>query len=400
MFEERRKDTIPVVFDRRKNSDILFQSLLNTMSVIVIITEGNLILYANDCFFKSTGYTQNDLPLLHLSDLFTDMDKDFLMYRVQRRLQGDLSLPDIYNDLEIVRKDKSILSIDLFPNLVYYNDKLCNLYTGLETTKHKKLEKALNGFFEFCPVPAFIKDKNHRLVKATPFYTKITGKNSLEIIGKNSHELFDSEFADKLDEEDTLVMMTKKTLTVEEILFDKTYVKIKFPINGDLIGGFSVDVTEKVNRRKEIEESNRKYEELYNVLVSMLDTIPSMYWVYDCEKNISFANKILRDYSPIIDIFDTDICMSLPEEKEIFTKIINEGTEDEVYLEITKYPLYNTEGKITGCIGHLEDVTDNIKTQKSIVTKLEKINSESKNGVTTLLNILNTTVNSFARKQV
>lgn len=54
-----------------------------------------------------------------------------------------------------------------------------------------------------------------------------------------------------------------------------------------MIGGFSIDITDKI-------ESEKKYQDLYDVLASMLDTLPDMLWVYDKKKEIKFANKSIE----------------------------------------------------------------------------------------------------------
>ena len=134
-----------------------------------------------------------------------------------------------------------------------------------------------------------------------------------------------------------------------------------------------MDITEKMEYKKELEESNIKYQELYNMLAAMLDNMSSMLWIYDKRKNIKFANKALKEYSNKINIFEIDECMVLPDKKETFVKTFTIEDEKEVKLEITKTPLFDTNGIVIGCNGYLKDVTELMKRQKKIVEKLEKL---------------------------
>lgn len=403
-MEERRKENVQVISDRRKQINIdekALQKLIDTMIVAIVIVSEDKIEYVNNTFYKLTGYEKEDLVNIKIFDLLTDENKVVLSERITKRLYGmeDL-LPASYSNLELKKKDGSTFTTHLFPSLICYDNKLCTIYIGLETTAYIKTEKALNGFFEHCPLPAFIKDRYGRLVRASSIYAETTGKSDLEIIGKKTDELFPTELASKLNEEDNFVFNNKKSIIVDEIINDRYYTKIKFPINGDLIGGFSMDITEKIEYKKELEESNIKYQELYNMLAAMLDNMSSMLWIYDKRKNIKFANKALKEYSNKINIFEIDECMVLPDKKETFVKTFTIEDEKEVKLEITKTPLFDTNGIVIGCNGYLKDVTELMKRQKKIVEKLEKLDGKTKQETKDALNTLNNTITLFNERWV
>lgn len=396
-MEDRRKHIVHVKDERRTGFfEKTFEEMLNTMNVgVLILAEDYKIVYTNDAFLKITSYTKEDLPLLKFEDILPDHSKELLMERSRKRLIGeDISLPSNYIDLELVRKNGEMFTCNMSPGTIIHNGVPCVIYAGVETTSQRKIEKALEQFFEFCPLPAFIKNRDGSIIKATNSYQKSVGKSELEIIGKKSHEIFTTSFADKIDEEDEIVFKTKKPITVEEVLDNRHYVKTKFPINGDLIGGFSVDITDRVETEKILEESYKSCNELYSVLRSLLDTMPSMLWVYDSHKNIKFSNKALQEYLIDIDVFEDDDIIGNCSEEKTFIKSFNINNSPR-YFDIRKTPLLDDSGKIIGCCGSLKDVTETLKQKDTLLKKIEKMEGETKTETEKVQNILRSTLTLF-----
>jgi hypothetical protein len=92
--------------------------------------------------------------------------------------------------------------------------------------------------------------------------------------------------------------------------------------------------------------------------------------------------------------------MVLPDKKETFVKTFTIEDEKEVKLEITKTPLFDTNGIVIGCNGYLKDVTELMKRQKKIVEKLEKLDGKTKQETKEALNTLNNTITLFNERWV
>lgn len=390
-MEDRRVKNVPVNLERRRLfTEKTFEKMLDKMNVGMVITDGEKILYTNETFHKLTGYSKEELDALNVKKLMTPECATYLYDRIIKRMNGDMSLPDVYEDLEFVKKSGDRFTVDLYPGLIPYCGKVCVIYTAIETTAERKTELALNGFFDYCPLPGFITDKQGRVVKATKYYEKSLGKSLLEIVGKTTNELFSPDFAKKIREEDEFVFKTKKSIIVDEVHHNKYYTKIKFPINGDLVGGFSVDITDKI-------EAERKYQDLYDVLSSMLDTLPEMLWVYDKNREVRFANKALRTNFPDLNVFDSYECMKIVEEETTFIKkIVIDGKD--ITFEIIKTPLLDEDGNIVGCCGRMNDITETIKQQSKIMQKILKLEDNTLKKNKEAIKTLNDTISLFNKR--
>jgi PAS domain S-box-containing protein len=398
-MEERRKQDVPVEVERRKSSiEEALEYISNIMNIIALITRDDKIYYANNAFFSIFGFTKEEMSSIHVSDIFVEENRDVLTERLYKRLEEqNESLPDKYVDIEFKKKDGTRITCNIYPAVLMYRGQKCVIYIGNETTQQLKIKKALNGFFEYCPVPAFIKDKNKRMIKAAKYYEQNLHLTELEVIGKTSAEIFPPDFARKIDVEDDFIFKYKRPLTVDETLDGRCYVKTKFPINGDLIGGFSIDVTERIRSRELLEESNKKYKILYDLLVSFLDTIPEMIWIQDKHKNILFSNKALQESLKNINMFEMLECSEIPTKQKTFVKRANIDDKD-VYLEITLTPLFDeNEEDVVGCSGVVKDVTETIIRQGKIIEKLTTLEATTKNNTKEALRALSSTMSNFSK---
>jgi PAS domain S-box-containing protein len=399
LYLDRRKQSIHIDEDRRKkqNNDF-FDTIMEQLSVMIAIVLDNKIIYANTVFFNMLGYNKDELEKINVSDVLSNNQKEILLDRIKRRIDGDLTLPDSYENIEIIKKNGESLITTIYPNLIYYNGKLCTLYAGLDFTGQRRNEKALNQFFEYCPTAAFIKDMQFRLIKVSPQYEKIINMPMLDIIGKTTNELFPTEIAEKLIEEDVYVSTSKKPITVEEKINDRIFLKTKYPINGRYIGGFSLDITERVNIRQQLEEEHKKYHNLYKIFSSTLDNMNDMIWICDDKQNIIYQNKSLLKSNHIIDLIGLNEMLYFPCTKETNTKKITYN-ESNMYFEITKNPIFDNDNTMIGCFGKIKDITEIVENENKRIEKFNYFQKEVKNNVIALTRF-NSIVNSLNKKEM
>lgn len=391
----RRKQDIPVTFDRRipVETEKFFEKLMNQLSVIIAICSNDKIVYANDIFFQILGYKREELDKISVVNLLSYHQKEILVDRMKRRLDGDVTLPDHYKDIEILKSNGEKIVTTVYPNLIFFKGQLCTLYAGLDFTGQKRNEKVLNQFFEYCPTAAFIKDMQGRLIKVSPHYEKIIGKPMLDIISKSTFELFPKEMATTLVKEDEFVDISKKPIMVEETINGRTYLKTKFPINGMYIGGFALDITEKIQTQKMLEEEHCRCQEIYQILASTLDTMDEMIWICDKKGEIIYQNKALKDEPNVIDLIGHEEMSNLVDTKKKFLKSYNNDYE-ESYFEITKTPILNDNGDIIGCCGKIQDVTLRVQKENRLLEKIELFQKENELNMQALVN-LNNTINTL-----
>jgi PAS domain S-box-containing protein len=143
-----------------------------------------------------------------------------------------------------------------------------------DITERKVVEKALHEseeifrhFMEYSPIYVFFKDKNIRSLVLSKNYENLLGKPLSDLIGKNMNELFPSELAVNMVEDDKRVLAEGRVITVEEELNGRFYQTIKFPIVIDgkpsYLAGYTIDITNNKKNEKILRESEEKYRSIF-----------------------------------------------------------------------------------------------------------------------------------------
>lgn len=175
------------------------------------------------------------------------------------------------------------------------------------------------------------------------------------------------------------------------------------------------DKTRAENLERELQKARLEREEYKNLVIAIGDTIPDMMWAKSTDGKYIYANDgILKglfygiDYRNIIgrtDIELAGICKNLVgPEKHTFGEIC--GNSDvivldklkkerflewglingkEMYLEVYKAPLFDSNGTIVGTVGTGRDVTDWYLSIKKAVLNADKYTNKYKQSVSTLI---------------
>ena len=162
----------------------------------------------------------------------------------------------------------------------------------------KSNEAIFNQFLEHSPIYIFFKDENIRSLRLSRNYEKMIGKPLDELLGKSMNELFPSELAKNMVENDLQILRDGFKIEVDEELNNRHYSTIKFPIQiegkSKFLAGFTIDITE----RKQAEEALRVSEERFRV---MLQSAPSVcVQGYSTDGTIQYwnqASELLYGYS-------------------------------------------------------------------------------------------------------
>ncbi|MEW6520402.1 MAG: ATP-binding protein [Thermodesulfobacteriota bacterium] len=136
--------------------------------------------------------------------------------------------------------------------------------------KRREAEKALlenqtifQAFLEHSPVYIFFKDHEIRSLMLSRNYEKMLGMPLENILGKTMDEVFPSDLAKSMIEDDKRILGEGKCITVVEELGGKTYETTKFPVfiegKPTMLAGFTLDISE---RRQVEEEKARLAEQL------------------------------------------------------------------------------------------------------------------------------------------
>lgn len=143
-----------------------------------------------------------------------------------------------------------------------------------DVTAKKKAEQSLaesealfNQLLEHSPIYIFFKDENIRAVKLSRNYETMIGRPLDEILGRSMDDLFPSDLAKAMIEDDKRILHQGKEVRVDEELGDRCYTTIKFPISvaghPRYLAGFTIDITE---RKRILDEVSKAREDIARLL--------------------------------------------------------------------------------------------------------------------------------------
>jgi diguanylate cyclase (GGDEF)-like protein/PAS domain S-box-containing protein len=143
-----------------------------------------------------------------------------------------------------------------------------------DITERRRVEDTLREsqdlfslFMRHSPIYTYIKtvtSTESRVVQASDNFQEMIGISSADMVGKTVEDLFPPELAAKITADDWAVVSKGYVLKVDEDLKDRHYTTIKFPLlQGDktLLGGYTIDITERKQTEEKLKEANKHLEE-------------------------------------------------------------------------------------------------------------------------------------------
>lgn len=140
-----------------------------------------------------------------------------------------------------------------------------------DITKYKQDEKALHEseeifrhFMEHSPIYVFFKDSEIRSLRLSKNYEQMLGRPLADLLGKTMDDLFPSDLAKKMIEDDKRILRKGKLEIIEEELNDRYYITYKYPIvingNPKYLAGYTIDVTDPKKAGLKLQRSNKQLE--------------------------------------------------------------------------------------------------------------------------------------------
>jgi PAS domain S-box-containing protein len=164
------------------------------------------------------------------------------------------------------------------------------------------------------------------------------------------------------------------------------------------------DITETIEKQKEIQQSAERYQQLYNLFRLMADNMPDMLWAKDPDMRYIFVNKAICEgllhatnvEEPLgrtMDYFVEREQQKHPENPDWFTFGRNGASTDQLvlntgqaglfdelgtidgvfrYLDVRKAPILDEQGRMIGIVGSSRDVTLQKKAESELIIAKEK----------------------------
>jgi len=239
--------------------------------------------------------------------------------------------------------------------------------------------------------------QDNKVVFVNQVALDITGYAPDDLVGKGFMDLVPEEEKETLRKRYEMRMKGVKQLPMfKTVILRKNGEKSFIEASGGIINyeGRRADlvvirdITERVEADELINQSKKKYKELYNMLRLMADSITDYIWAKDMEGNYTFVNKIMADKL----LFAADTKEPLGKKIDYYVKKIRDensskywftygeltrDTDQQVietsqpveydekgyiklryhHFEIHKSPFFNEKGDLIGVVGTARDIT-------------------------------------------
>jgi PAS domain S-box-containing protein len=266
-----------------------------------------------------------------------------------------------------------------------------------ELEKNKQIEESkrlYEAITQNTPDLIYVFDLNYRFIYANEALLKMWGRRWDESIGKSMSELgYEPWHAEMHEREIELVIATKKPVRGEisfphATLGNRIYDYIFAPVidqygHVEAIAGTTRDITNQVDARKQIEESEIRFRNMVSQAPVAISVLRGENYVVEVanEKQLQLWGKTKEQ------VLNMPIFKAIPEgagqgfeellsdvfrtgkpfiAKEIPTTLTRNGKKEIFYANFIYEPLYNGEHKIDGIISISTDVTEQVTIRQKI----------------------------------
>jgi len=261
----------------------------------------------------------------------------------------------------------------------------------------------MNALMKNIPDHIYFKDLESRFIRISRSHAHSFGLcDPKKVIGKTDFDFFTEEHARKAFEDEQRIIRTGETISLEEKQTwsnrQNSWVSTtKIPLRdrkGKIIGTFGI--SKDITKRKQAEESLLNERALFRTII---DLIPDAVYVKDSAgrkvlanpKEVQFAGK--KTEAEVIGQTDFDLYpdeaakhsldedqMVIQTEKSILDaegQLIDQAGMLH-WLQISKVPLRDLDGKVTGLVGVTRDVTDQKKIEQALLKAKQEAEMSNK----------------------
>lgn len=357
-------------------------------------TVGNFI-NVNNAALELTGYTKEELIGMNMRELFPSDVLNNLPLRYDLLEQGEI----IKSERTLRQKNGGLLTIEMnsrkMPDGTYQS-------FFRDITRRKQAEDALreteeifSHFMENSPIYVFFKDQDIRSLRLSKNYEQMLGMPLESILGKTMDELFPSDLAKSMIEDDKRVLFNGEVVSVDEELNGRYYTTIKFPIFIDneprYLAGYTIDITERILSERMIDSERER-------LLVTLRSIGDAVITTDVEGCVVLMNRVAEELTgwslyeaqgrPLMEVFNiineatrepgenpadrvlkTGNIIELPQQTILLSR---DGSER--LIADSGAPILASDSTITGIVLVFRDITEKRNTE-NLLQNSQKLES-------------------------
>lgn len=305
-------------------SEIKFSAafMSNPEPMAISDVQTSQVLEVNPAYTKLSGYSREEI----LGQSSIELDLWLNPHERENILKGLLSGKQVDNrEIQVKTKDGSIKDLMFSTKLFNMKDKTYLLSVAHDMTQMKKIQKELSFtqeifrlFMEYSPIYVFFKDEEIRAIQLSKNYEQMLGRPMSELLGKTMDDLFPSELAKSMIEDDKKILREGKMIEVEEELDGKIYNTIKFPIKRDgfpmWLAGFTIDITRQKTAERllsqALDEKKALLRELQHRIKNSLNLITGILGLENSQvSDLSVKNVLNGINSRILSLADLYTCL-------------------------------------------------------------------------------------------
>ena len=254
----------------------------------------------NHAAASNLGLAKKDIIGKNLKELFLPEEASKFMTDMKEIIDSGKPKIGVVEEYTLPSGEKRLAQSDKFPYYGETSNIIGMIVFAPDITEQKKTQEALregeeifNLFLEHNPIYVFFKDENIRPIRLSRNFEKMLNMPMEQILGKTMDELFPSDLAKSMIEDDLRILREKKLVEVEEELDGRYYTTTKFPIirsgKPPLLAGFTIDITKQKQSEKALKEGLTRLRRLMGYIINVIGRAVALRDAYtsDHQKRVS-----------------------------------------------------------------------------------------------------------------